>query len=150
MYFRDAVKSDLYAIVELLADDALGAARERFQSPLPKEYLDAFDLLQQQLGNRLIVVVNDTGQVRGCLQLTFTAGLARRGASRATIEGVRICADDRGIGLGTELFEYAISEARKFGCSLVQLTTDRQRPDAHRFYERLGFEPSHIGMKLKL
>lgn len=150
MKFRDAVENDLYDIVALLADDVLGAEREKLTDPLPKEYLNAFNLLEQQSGNRLIVAVNDSGDIKGCLQLTVTAGIARRGAVRATIEGVRVSSGERGTGLGAALFEYAIEQARESGCGLVQLTTDRGRPDAHRFYERLGFEPSHIGMKLKL
>lgn len=150
MKFRDATENDLYDIVALLADDVLGEQRELLRDPLPKEYLTAFNALTQQIGNRLIVAVDNSGDIKGCLQLTITAGIARRGATRATIEGVRVSSDERGTGLGAALFEYAIEEARKSRCSLVQLTTDRERPDAHRFYERLGFEPSHIGMKLKL
>lgn len=150
MIFREAQEPDLHDIVALLADDILGAQRENHTHPVAQEYVDAFHALTRQDGNRLIVAVDEQGDIKGCLQLTITAGLARRGMARTTIEGVRVSADQRGSGLGTALFEYAIAEARKANCGLVQLTTDKTRPDAHRFYERLGFEPSHVGMKLKL
>ena len=148
--FRDAAEEDLYAIVSLLADDELGSKRERLSDPLPEEYLIAFREITAQIGNRMIVAVDETDTVKACLQLTYTPGLARMGAKRATIEGVRVSADERNTGLGTKLFEYAISEASKANCQLVQLTTDKERPDAHRFYERLGFKPTHEGMKLNL
>lgn len=148
MYFRDVVLDDLDAVVQMLADDILGSARETYQTPLPQEYLTAFKNLSSQSGNRLIVAVDDAGEIKGCLQLTIIYGIARQGLSRALIEGVRVSGDMRGSGLGSKLFEYAISEARNADCGMVQLTTDRSRDDAQRFYEKLGFEPSHIGMKL--
>ncbi|MFB9374958.1 GNAT family N-acetyltransferase [Algimonas porphyrae] len=150
MIFRDAVEADLYAVVSLLADDVLGAERETLTDPLPPDYMSAFHELTQQSGNRLIVAVDGEGAVCACLQLTCIAGIARKGAKRALIEGVRVRTDYRGTGLGTQIFEYAIAEAREAGCHLVQLTTDKTRPDAHRFYERLGFEASHIGMKYRI
>lgn len=150
MKFREARREDLPAVVALLADDPLGATREKFEDPLPAEYTDAFEAMQRQGGNRLIVVEGAGGDILGFLQLTFTPGIARLGMTRATIEGVRVAAGQRGEGLGEKLFLYAIDEARMAGCGLVQLTTDVSRPDAHRFYEKLGFEASHTGMKLKL
>jgi GNAT superfamily N-acetyltransferase len=150
MIFREATEQDLHAIVELLADDTLGATREKLTNPLPVEYTTAFQELTDQIGNHLIVASAPDGSIKGCLQLTITPGIARMGAKRATIEGVRVSRDERNTGLGTKLFEYAIEEAKKAGCQLVQLTTDKARPDAHRFYERLSFEASHVGMKLKL
>ena len=150
MQFRDAQKNDLPAIVAMLADDDLGATRERNEVPLPTQYIDAFENIIAQTGNRLIVAIDTNNIVAGCLQLTITPGLARLGMSRATIEGVRIRSDLRSTGLGEKLFQYAIDQARNAGCGLVQLTTDRTRVDAHRFYERLGFEASHTGMKLIL
>lgn len=150
MQFRDAKREDLYGIVGLLADDLLGVKREAYISPLPRAYYRAFERLSAQEGNRLIVAVDEVSAIQGCLQLTITAGLARLGTSRATIEGVRVSAAMRGKGLGKQLFQFAIEEARAAGCGLVQLTTDKERSDAHRFYESLGFEPSHVGMKLKL
>ena len=134
MLFRDATEQDLYAIVALLADDVLGAKRESLLDPLPQDYVDAFHELSAQAGNRLIIAVDELDNVRACLQLTLIPGIARKGAKRAIIEGVRVAADQRSTGLGTKLFEYAIEEARNAKCLLVQLTTDKTRPDAHRFY----------------
>ena len=150
MRFRMATLDDLAAIVKLLADDPLGAEREEFRDPLPPEYVAAFHAIERQTGNCVIVVVDNKNIVHGCLQLTYTPGIARKGMCRATIEGVRVSRAHRGSGLGAKLVAFAIEEARKANCGLVQLTTDRTRYDAHRFYEKLGFEPSHIGMKFKL
>lgn len=150
MKFRDAKLTDLGAIVRLLAEDPLGAGRERFDDPLPFEYVEAFQAMERQSDNHLIVAVDQNDAVHGCLQLTFTAGIARSGMTRATIEGVRISEACRGQGLGERLILFAVEEARKANCGLVQLTTDRTRADAHRFYEKFDFELTHIGMKLKL
>ncbi|MBL8671054.1 MAG: GNAT family N-acetyltransferase [Alphaproteobacteria bacterium] len=147
--FRAATAADLPAIVRLLADDELGAKRERYADPLPREYIDAFAAIERQHGNSVIVATLD-GRVVGCLQLTFIPGLARLGMARAQIEGVRIDRSQRGEGLGEAMFRHAIALAKAQGCGLVQLTTDKSRPDAHRFYERLGFVASHAGMKLAL
>jgi ribosomal protein S18 acetylase RimI-like enzyme len=149
MQFRDAEAGDLPAIVQLLADDPLGAKRERAEDPLPREYRDAFAAIQRQEGNRLIVAVEE-GRIIGCLQLTLIPGLSRHGMLRAQIESVRVARDQRSRGLGEALFRHAIALARDAGCGLVQLTTDRSRDDALRFYERLGFEASQLGMKLDL
>jgi ribosomal protein S18 acetylase RimI-like enzyme len=149
MEFRKAVAADLLAIVKLLADDPLGAKRERAEDPLPREYRDAFGAIERQAGNSVIVAVDD-GTVVGCLQLTLIPGLSRLGMLRAQIESVRVAESHRSQGLGERLFRHAIEQAREAGCGLVQLTTDRSRPDALRFYERLGFEASHLGMKLDL
>ena len=150
MKFRTATKDDLHAVVELLTDDILGAQRERLEDPLPSPYTEAFEAIERQPGNQVLVAVDEDDNIIGCLQLTLTPGLARLGMTRATIEGVRIARGYRNTGLGEQMFRFAINEAKRAGCGLVQLTTDRARPDAHRFYEKLGFEPSHIGMKLKL
>lgn len=149
MEFRNAVADDLPAIVRLLADDELGATRERDEDPLPREYREAFAAMERQEGNSLIVAVQD-GAVVGCLQLTFIAGISRLGMTRAQIEGVRVDRRYRSLGLGEALFRHAIERARQRACGLVQLTTDRSRGEAQRFYERLGFEASHLGMKLDL
>lgn len=149
MEFRDAVPGDLPAVVKLLADDALGSTRERDEDPLPQVYRDAFAAMERQGGNSPIVAVED-GAVVGCLQLTLIAGLSRLGMTRAQIEAVRVDRRHRSRGLGEALFRHAIDRARAEGCGLVQLTTDRSRGDAQRFYERLGFEASHLGMKLDL
>lgn len=150
MHFRDAQREDLESIVALLADDILGTTRERNETPLPFQYTDAFEKIHAHPDNRLIVAVDENRSVAGCLQLTITPTLARLGMTRATIEGVRISKNHRGSGLGEKLIKFAIDEARIAGCGLVQLTTDKTRNDAQHFYERLGFEPSHVGMKLHL
>lgn len=147
--FRTATREDLPAIVRMLADDPLGATRERYDDPLPQAYFDAFDAMQAQGGNDYILAEVD-GAAAGCLQLTIIPGLSRLGMSRAVIEGVRVAAACRGRGIGEALFRHAIAQARAAGCGLVQLTTDKTRPDALRFYERLGFAASHEGMKLAL
>lgn len=147
--FRDAGRPDVPAIVRLLADDALGAQRERVEDPLPASYYRAFDAMCAQAGNALIVGERD-GVVVACLQLSITHGLARQGRVRATIEAVRVARDLRGQGIGERLVAYAIERARGAGAGTAQLTTDKSRPDAHRFYERLGFKRSHEGMKLDI
>lgn len=149
MEFRNATAEDLTAIVRLLADDELGATRERFEEPLPDVYREAFTEIESQKGNQIIVAI-DEGKVIGCLQLTMIPGLARAGMKRALIEGVRVDSAYRGKKIGEKLFEKAISMAKIENCGMVQLTTDKQRRDAHRFYEKLGFEASHEGMKLLL
>ncbi|MFD7241389.1 GNAT family N-acetyltransferase [Streptomyces massasporeus] len=144
---RAAVADDVPAIVGMLADDPLGAQRESPDDLAP--YLSALERLSADPNQRLVVAVRE-GRVVGTLQLTIVPGLSRRGATRSIVEGVRIHADERGSGLGTELIEWAIQESRGQGCQLVQLTSDKTRADAHRFYERLGFTASHTGFKLQL
>lgn len=146
---RRATEGDVAAIVAMLADDPLGAAREDASTPLAAAYVAAFRAIDAD-PNQYLAVMTDGGVVIGTLQLTFIAGLSRRGALRGQIEAVRIAAGRRGAGIGQELFEWAIAECRARGCRTVQLTTDRSRADAHRFYERLGFEASHVGYKLAL
>jgi ribosomal protein S18 acetylase RimI-like enzyme len=147
--FRLATRDDLPAIVRLLADDALGAQRELPAEPLAACYVHAFDAMMAQGGNDLVLAVRgDT--VVGCVQLTVIPGLSRAGALRGQLEGVRVAASERGQGVGERLVRAAIDRARSAGCTLVQLTCDRSRGDALRFYERLGFEPTHVGMKLVL
>lgn len=147
--FRRAELTDLPVIVALLADDPLGAQRESPGLPLDERYEQAFMAIDTD-PNHLLAVVTDRGHVIGTLQLTFLPGLARIGAWRGQIEAVRIAADRRSTGLGERLLEWGIAQCRQRGCSLVQLTTDKDRPDAHRFYERLGFRASHLGYKLAL
>ncbi len=144
---RKARREDIGAIVRMLADDQLGATRDDPTDLDP--YLRAFDEIVTD-PNQLLVVVAHGDQPVGTLQLTIIPGLARRGALRGQIEAVRIHADHRGSGLGADLVHWAITESRRRGCALVQLTSDTSRTDAHRFYERLGFTPSHTGFKLKL
>jgi len=144
---RPAARADIPAIVALLADDPLGQTRED-----PGDlgvYRAAFDDIAAQSGNRVLVAERQR-QVIGCLQLTVIPGLARHGAKRGQIEGVRVSAACRGLGIGERLIRHAIEASRAAGCALVQLTSDNSRPDAHRFYERLGFVASHAGFKLTL
>ncbi|MEK4436121.1 MULTISPECIES: GNAT family N-acetyltransferase [Paenibacillus] len=147
MEFITATVDHLPAIVRLLADDEFGVTRERYEIPLPKEYIEAFAKIEQQIGNSIIVAM-DKDEVVGCLQLTIIPGISRLGTTRGQIEGVRVGKGYRGRGIGESLFRYAISEAKSMGCEMIQLTTDKKRKDAHRFYERLGFVDSHDGMKL--
>ncbi|MER7045268.1 GNAT family N-acetyltransferase [Streptomyces jumonjinensis] len=147
LVIRPAIMDDIPAIVAMLADDPLGAQRETLEDLSP--YYAAFERLDQDPNQHQAVAVRE-GRVVGTLQLTIIPGLSRRGSTRSVIEGVRVHADERGSGLGTRLIEWAIAESRRQGCQLVQLTSDVTRTDARRFYERLGFEPSHIGFKLAL
>lgn len=146
---RRAVVEDLPAIVQMLADDALGAQREKTGIPLAHAYVTAFEAIEAD-PNQLLVVASLGDRIVGTLQLSFIPGLARIGAWRGQIEAVRICGSQRGMGLGEQLLRWAIDECRARGCRLVQLTTDASRSDAHRFYERLGFVGSHVGYKLSL
>lgn len=146
---RRATAADLEAIVALLADDVLGRARENPGSPLDPCYAEAFAAIERD-PNQLLAVAEEGGAIVGCLQLSFIPGLSRRGLWRGQIESVRVASSRRGGGLGRKLFDWAIEECRRRGCGLVQLTTDKQRPEARRFYESLGFVASHEGMKLAL
>lgn len=147
--YRRATHLDVPAIVALLADDILGATREGDLLNCSKRYDEAFTEIDAD-GNQYLCVVEDDGNIVGTLQLTFIPGLARNGAKRGQIEAVRIAAERRGQKLGEEMFDWAFEKCRSQGCSIVQLTTDKSRPDAHRFYDRLGFEPTHIGYKMIL
>jgi ribosomal protein S18 acetylase RimI-like enzyme len=148
---RPARRDDVPAIIALLADDPLGRGREDTTDPAP--YLRAFDEMAAQGGNIALVAARDgpgTEEIIGCLQLTLIPGLSRRGVKRGQIEGVRVSAACRGLRIGERLIRHAIDLARAEGCGLVQLTSDVSRPDAHRFYERVGFVASHTGFKLTL
>jgi ribosomal protein S18 acetylase RimI-like enzyme len=147
--FRRAQSSDLPDIVALLADDQLGQSREDASVPVNGKYVDAFDALQRDPNQLMAVLVADR-VVAGCVQISFIPGLSRQGMWRGQIESVRIASSRRDEGLGRRLLEWAIAECRNRGCGLVQLTTDKSRLDARRFYESLGFRASHEGMKLSL
>jgi GNAT superfamily N-acetyltransferase len=147
--FRPANRDDLPLIVRMLADDPLGAKRERYETPLPESYMAAFDAIASDPNNELVVACLDS-RVVGVLQITFIPCLTYQGGWRALIEGVRIASDIRSEGIGRRMFKWAIQRSRERGCRLVQLTTDKARPDALRFYEKLGFVASHEGMKLPL
>ncbi|MEU4356481.1 GNAT family N-acetyltransferase [Streptomyces virginiae] len=144
---RPATEADLPAIVAMLADDPLGATRESPMDLTP--YRTALERLVGDPNQHVVVAVR-SGRVVGTLQLTIIPGLSRKGATRSIIEGVRVHADERGSGLGTRFIEWAIEKSRAENCTLVQLTSDVTRTDAHRFYERLGFTASHVGFKLQL
>ncbi|WP_340559621.1 GNAT family N-acetyltransferase [Streptomyces sp. GSL17-111] len=144
---RPATADDIADLVAMLADDPLGAARESPDDLAP--YRAAFAAITADPQQHL-VVAESAGRTVGTLQLTVVPGLSRRGASRALVEAVRVHRDERGSGLGSELIGWAVDEARRLGCRLVQLTSDASRTDAHRFYERLGFTASHVGFKLTL
>ncbi|AZO36192.1 GNAT family N-acetyltransferase [Mesorhizobium sp. M2A.F.Ca.ET.037.01.1.1] len=146
---RRAREADVAVIVAMLADDALGRAREDATLPLAQPYLDAFAAIDGD-PNQLLAVMTDGDEIIGTLQITFLAGLSQRGAWRGQIEAVRIASTRRGEGLGQRLLEWAIDKCRERGCRVMQLTTNKSRTDAHRFYERLGFKASHIGYKLEL
>jgi ribosomal protein S18 acetylase RimI-like enzyme len=148
--FRTATEADLPMIVALLADDELGAQREKLENPLPLAYLEGFAAMLRQSGNEIVLAVESNGTILGCFQLTLIAGISRLGMLRAQIEGVRVAAAARGRGVGEAMINEAILRARSSGCGLVQLTTDASRVDARRFYERLGFVATHIGIKLIL
>jgi len=149
LIFRPAIASDLAAIVAMLADDELGQQREDPSTPLNQKYSDAFAAIDHD-SNQLLAVVEEDGILLGCLQITFVPGLSRLGMLRGQIESVRVAAGHRGEGLGRKMFEWAINECRSRGCGLVQLTTDKSRTDASKFYDSLGFKASHEGMKLAL
>jgi len=147
--FRPATREDLAAIIALLADDALGAARERIETPPAACYVKAFEAIEADSNQQVIVAVQD-GAVVGTMQLSFLPGLSRQGQWRGQIEAVRIAASQRGAGLGKQMMAWAIAQCRARGCGLVQLTSDKSRHDAHRFYDNLGFVASHEGYKLAL
>jgi ribosomal protein S18 acetylase RimI-like enzyme len=146
--FREAKEQDLDNIVKMLSDDILGSKRERYEQPLPESYIKTFRAIDADPNNELIVACLEE-EVVGVLQITFTPYITHQGGWRATIEGVRTASTVRGQGAGTELIQYAIQRAKNRGCHLVQLTTDKQRPEALRFYEKLGFQATHEGLKLK-
>ncbi|MEO3773927.1 GNAT family N-acetyltransferase [Micromonospora sp. B9E7] len=145
--FREAVRADLPAVIALLADDVLGKARDFTE--VDEAYEKAFADISADPRNQLIVA-EQNGELVGCLQITYIPGLGRHGSERSLIESVRVRSDRRGQGLGRDLMTWAIDQARQRGCALVQLTTDKTRADAHRFYLGLGFVASHEGMKLAL
>lgn len=147
--FRRARLGDLQAIVAMLADDELGRAREVVSDPVDPAYVAAYERIDAD-PNQLLAVMEREGRVIGTLQLSFLTHLARQGAIRAQIEAVRVAREARGKGLGEAMFRWAIDEARARGCHMVQLTSDKARPEAHGFYEKLGFEASHLGFKMGL
>ncbi|HEY7842654.1 MAG TPA: GNAT family N-acetyltransferase [Bradyrhizobium sp.] len=145
---RPARRDDVAAIIAMLADDHLGRARERLEDPLPTLYYDAFERLSLD-PNIHLMVAEEGGHVVGCLQLCILPGLSSQGAARGLIEDVRVASDRRSRGIGEQLVQWAVNEARGRGCKLVELLTHHTRIDAQRFYERLGFARSHVGMTIR-
>jgi ribosomal protein S18 acetylase RimI-like enzyme len=146
---RRAHRDDLGPIVAMLADDPLGGARERIENPLPKAYFDAFERVQRDPNLQLVVAEDGEGTVVGCLQLCILPGVSSQGASRGLIEDVRVASHCRSRGIGEQLVQWAVAQARARGCKLVELLTHHTRVDAQRFYERLGFARSHVGMTIR-
>jgi GNAT superfamily N-acetyltransferase len=149
LIFRRATEADVPDIVRMLADDMLGASRESTGAESHRQYLNAFRVVDAD-ANQFLLVVEDGTEIVGTLQLTFIAGLARGGLKRGLIEAVRIAGSRRGEKIGEAMIGWAIEKCRSENCGIVQLTTDKTRTDAHRFYDRLGFEASHIGYKMML
>jgi len=146
---RRGRREDVAAIVGMLADDPLGGPRERIEDPLPPSYFSAFDAVERDPNIQLVVAEDGEGAVVGCLQLCIMPGLSSQGATRGLIEDVRVASRCRSRGIGEQLVQWAVTEARGKGCKLVELLTHHTRVDAQRFYERLGFARSHVGMTLR-
>jgi ribosomal protein S18 acetylase RimI-like enzyme len=146
---RDARRDDVGVIVAMLADDPLGSGRERLEDPVPASYFRAFEALEHASHIQLVVAEDEDGAVIGCLQLCILPGLSSQGASRGLIEDVRVATHCRSRGVGEKIVQWAVAEARAKGCALVELLTHNTRTDAQRFYARLGFQPSHVGMTLR-
>jgi ribosomal protein S18 acetylase RimI-like enzyme len=146
---RRARREDVGLIVAMLADDPLGGGRERIEYPLPQSYFTAFEAVDRDSNIQLVVAEDGEGAVVGCLQLCILPGLSSQGASRGLIEDVRVASDRRSRGIGEQLVQWAVGEAKARGCKLVELLTHHTRVDAQRFYERLGFSRSHVGMTIR-
>jgi ribosomal protein S18 acetylase RimI-like enzyme len=146
---RRARRDDVGAIVRMLADDPLGRARERLEDPLPSSYFRAFEALDRDPNIRLVVAEDTDCAVAGCLQLCILPGISSQGASRGLIEDVRVASHCRSRGIGEQLVQWAVAEARARECRLIELLTHHSRVDAQRFYARLGFQASHVGMTLR-
>jgi ribosomal protein S18 acetylase RimI-like enzyme len=147
--FRLARRSDVPAIVRLLADDDLGSRRERYAEPLPDSYYSAFEQIEKDPDHELIVA-EQHGEVIGTLHLMFLPSLSFQGGLRAQVESVRVDRRFQNQGIGSEMMRWTIERAKERGAHVVQLTTHHTRVDAHRFYERLGFKGTHVGMKMSL
>ena len=146
---RRARREDVGVIVAMLADDPLGSVRERIEQPLPASYFRAFEALENDPNVQLVVAEEKDGAVVGCLQLCILPGLSSQGASRGLLEDVRVAAHCRSRGIGEQLVQWAVAEAQARGCRLVELLTHNTRVDAQRFYKRLGFQASHVGMTVR-
>jgi len=149
LIFRPAMIDDLTEIVRMLADDFLGRIRERYEEPLPESYVNAFREIEADPNSELIVAESN-GEIVGTFQLTYTPSISFQGGKRATVESVRVDEQHRGKGIGREMMLWAIDRAKQKGCVSMQLTTNAERTDAHRFYQNLGFSGTHLGMKIEL
>lgn len=149
LVFRTAKRDDVPIIVRLLADDDLGSQRERYEEPLPNRYYEAFEQIDHDPNHELIVAETN-GKVIGTLHLMFLPSISYQGGLRAQVESVRVAKECQNQGIGSRMMRWAMERAKQRGAHIVQLTTHNSREDAHRFYERLGFQKSHLGMKLSL
>ena len=147
--FRLAKRADLPSIVRLLADDELGSQREQYEDPLPEVYYSAFEQIESDPNHELIVVERN-GEVIGTLHLMLLPSISYQGGLRAQIESVRMDKQFQSRGIGSAMMQWSMQRAKQRGAHIVQLTTHKSREDAHRFYERLGFKGTHLGMKLNL
>jgi len=148
MNFRKATENDVLMIVKMMSDDKLGQKRENFTNPLPVEYINAFKEIDSDKNQEVIVLEDDDLEVIGTLQLTYIQYISYCGGLRAQIENVFIKKEKRGLGIGKKMFEWAINRAKEKNAHLVQLTSNKERPRAIKFYENLGFKATHEGMKL--
>jgi len=148
MNFRQATIEDIEDIIKMISNDKLGQLREDYRSPLPEKYINAFQNINKDVNQELIVLENDKNEIIGTLQLSFIQYLTYQGGVRAQVEGVRIREDQRGKGVGEKMLEWAINRAQEQKAHLIQLTTDKKRIAALKFYEKLGFIATHEGMKL--
>ncbi len=147
---RAAAYTDVPDIVEMIANDELGRLREDFQEPLPQKYYDAFENIRADPNQELMVMESEPGEIIATLQLSFIQYLTYQGGIRAQIEAVRVHENYRSKGMGRQFFLWAINRAREKGAHVVQLTSDKKRPEALKFYQKMGFIASHEGMKLHL
>lgn len=150
MTFRQATKEDLPAIIEMIANDTLGQMRERLEDPLPKEYYSAFERINRDKNQELIVLENSQGEVVATFQLSFLQYLTYVGGIRCLVENVHVREDQTGKGIGKHMFQWIIERAKEKNVHLIQLTSNKLRPNAIRFYESIGFKATHEGFKLHL
>ena len=150
MKFREANRVDVPVIIQMIANDKLGKLREDYTIPLSEAYYAAFEKIDKDQSQELIVIEDEKGEIIGTMQLSFIQYLTYKGGIRAQVEGVRIRKDQRGKGIGEKMVKWAIERAKQRKVHLIQLTTDKKRPEALKFYEKLGFVASHEGLKLHL
>lgn len=151
MVFRKATKIDVPEIVKILAEDKLGKLRENYQEPLPQNYYNAFETINSDKNQELMVVFSeDNSSIIATFQLTIIPYLSYNGRSRALLENVMVQKNHQGKGIGKQIIDWCILKAKEKNAHVLQLTSDKQRPQAIKFYEKFGFKASHEGMKLHL